>query len=88
MNAGLEPHAGQVVSLLMRRTNETQYDCLLAYANETGQWVDFGSKPMLRAHAVPIFAAWMVATVVGTLGGAWGLMAAFLAFSHWTALRF
>jgi len=82
MDAGLEPRVGRIVSLLMRRNNDNEYDCLLAYENETGQWVDFRSEPIQRAHEVPTFAAWALATVVGTLGGVWGLMAAFLAFAN------
>ena len=81
-NTRLEPYAGQVVSLLLRRKNETQHDCLLAYANEPGQWIEVGLKPIQRAHEVPMFAAWATATVVGTFGGVWGLMAAFLAFAN------
>jgi hypothetical protein len=65
---------GDIIALVARKVGK-QYECLLAYNQESGQFRSFNLR---RTHAISGRLSWIVVTVVGALGASWGWSAAIL----------
>lgn len=71
-NSKLAVAPDQVISLIARRTQPGDYDCLMGYNHETRQLLTFNFGGV---HSIASLASWLGATAAGAAGLVWGWQA-------------